>query len=502
MAKLKITLIVVLILSLSSKGLGFFRDILITNYVGFNEKTDAIFVAISICTLLFSIFNTTIRTTFAPMFSANFLQDPITVIREYKEIRRFLILVMFVTSLLVFFFPGIFIKIITPGLSGETLTYALIFLKYLSFIIFLYGVFFISTGFLQSMNIFQTVEYGNLFNNMVIVTFIFLFYKHMGINSVIFGLLFGAFIQALYGQLRLHKRIKRYKVKNEKNLFNYHKIKQFIKNSQYILFGSMVSQLTVLSDKFVASFLNQGSITALHYSNVLKNLPLNIIVLVVTNILFTNLSIYYVKNKEKFNFFITEQIKYLLFLISPIFIMMFVYSEEIVRLLYFRGAFTERGVEMTSQALMAYSAGLFFIVIKEVLTKVCYAAKNTKLPLLVSILSLIINLVFNFILSYYFYHIGIAIATTISVIINCFVLLYYLNKFNVIENVKLILVITFKYSLMLLITLVSIYSLKNTILINFSDRLNLLFGLGMIFIIYISFHKKLGIDLKLLRVKR
>ncbi|MGG3449085.1 murein biosynthesis integral membrane protein MurJ [Domibacillus aminovorans] len=493
MGTLRNTLLLILILSLCSKGIGFLRDLMITNYVGFNAKTDAIFVSISIVTLIFSVFNTTIRTTFSPLFSSRYLKEKAAVLEEYNNIQNLFLLPFIIISLTVYLFPGFIISIFTPGLNEDSFSYSVNFLKILSFMLIFYGFYYLSTGFLQSIKIYKTVEIGTIINNFTIIACIAIFFQKYNIYSVVIGYVIGSILQFMYAQWVLRKKTNiKFKPKirfRDKN-FN-----EYISTSKYIVFGSLVTQLTVISDKFVASFFDAGSITALHYASTVKNLPLNIVILVVTNVLFTNLSILKEESKEKFDKLITLQVKYLLYLICPIIVIFICYSEELIRLLFYRGAFTEQGIEMTSQALVAYAIGLFFWVIKEVYTKAAYASKNIKIPFYTSILSLFINLIFNVILGYFLGHIGIALATSLSIAVNCFFLMNKLEKNGIVENKKEMLTITMKNIIFLFIVIFFINILDEFLFFHFDYMIRIIIGSIIIFLIYISCAKLLGIEI-------
>lgn len=485
-----------MVLSFISKGLGFIRDIAITKYLGFSSKTDALFIAISVVTLLFSTFNTTIRTTFAPLFSSRYNSQKQYVLEEFNTIKNNMLMILCILTITIFFFSDIFLKILTPGLTGETESYASNFLKYLSIVLIFYGLYFTSTGFLQAIKVFKTSEAAAILNNITIISCIILFYKEIDVYSVIIGYIMGSLFQAIYSLVILRFKTNYKEPFSFKINLKHNKFVEYIRLSKYVLLGSLVTQITAFSDKFVASFLQTGSITALHYANLIKNLPLNMVILVVTNILFTNLSIYYQKSRNKFNTSIVLQLRYLLFFVGPIIVVLVTYSYEIIKILFYRGEFTTQGVTMTSQALVAYSIGLFFWVFKEIFTKASYAARETKVPLIITCTSLIINIIFNFIFSYFWGHIGIAAATSLSLLINSFLILVMLQKKNILVDLKSIQNTLLKFITILILSVIFIFWLKRIILNQLNSFISLVLGIIIVTFIYVLFSKQLGIDIK------
>ncbi|SEI92550.1 murein biosynthesis integral membrane protein MurJ [Bhargavaea ginsengi] len=495
---MKKTIVIVLILSLIGKGLGFLRDILITNTVGFNFETDALFLALSLTTIIFSIFSTSIRTTFAPIFSENIIENPSVAINDYRNLKRFILFIAFITSVIVFVFSEWILKVFALGLDTETFNLSNKFLKTLSVLVFLYAYFSITIGFLQAARIYRTAETAIIINNFVIVLFILLFYEKLGIWSILLGFILGAVTQVILANYILLKKVPK-PIEHTAHKANKEKILKFLNMSKYVLFGSVVAQLTLIADKSVASFLEEGSITALHYSSLLRNLPLNIIILVVTNVLFTNLSLYYKKDKSMFYGLIEKQLNYLSFMISPFIVFFLLYSEDLVDMLYNRGSFTENGVDMISSALVAYSAGMLFWVIKEVFNKVCYAAGNTKLPLITALVSLLINVALNVFLGIFMGlgHVGIALATSISILINASLTLIYLIKKNIIATHRNTIIISCKALVNLLIILSIAYIYKEYGYEYNSQTVEIILGFIIISLITLIMSRFMGINLKI-----
>lgn len=494
--KTKKAIILVLVLSLLGKLLGFIRDILITNYLGFGAKTDGLLLSLSIITISFSTFNTMIRTTFSPLFSSRYFENRHVVLKEYNNIRNILVSLSICLFLVFLVFNDYIIKVFAPGLNDEAFEVASLSLKFLSILLILYILYYITTGFLQSIKIFTTVETANLFNNLTIILLIITLYQFWGLYSILVGYVLGAFFQVLYSHYVFNRKVK-YKL-NFKLNFKSDSWKNFVEYSKFILLGSFVSQLTVFGDKFVASFLDEGSISALHYATLIRNLPLTMVILAVTNVLFTNLSISYTKNTPlQFKNQVLMQSKYLLYLILPFILILFVFSEEIIKILFYRGEFTLEGVQMTSVALKAYSIGMFFWVLKEIFSKVSYAAKNTKIPLVISIISFAINFILNFVLGFILGHIGIAIATSFAIFVNSMLIILLLKKRGIVLiNLKDLLYYLKSFLFLILMLFVAIQIKKYLLYYIEGEIIILLLGCFVILILWLSFSKILGVNVK------
>ncbi|USK33681.1 murein biosynthesis integral membrane protein MurJ [Bacillus sp. F19] len=484
---------VVIILSLFSKGLGFYRDILITNYFGFGITTDALLMAISIVTLLFSFFQTSIRTTFVPIFSQSYRINQEKAVTDFNSLKSFILIILIILTGFLYLNANRVAVIFAPGFDQEAISMTTEYFHLSLILLLTYGVFYINTGFLQAIRIFSTLETAGIVNNVVIIVILFSFSQQFGPISVIFGYIIGSLFQVFISYYTLNIRTS-YTFKFTLKIIKSPIIKNFINLSKYVMVGSLVTQVSVFLDKFIASYLITGSVTALHYANLLKTLPLTIVVLTVTNIFFPNLTVSYKEDKITFTRLIEKQLIYMSFFTLYVSVIFICLSKEIVTLLFYRGEFTMTGIEMVSSALIAYSCGSVFWVIKEVLGKVSYAVEDTKTPMILAINSLIINLVLNILLSYYFGHVGIALATSISFAINCLLLYYSLKKNINFKIKKKTINLIISMTIVSMLVIISILYLKQLILEFSTNQIIVITTITLVIsIIYITIGKFLGL---------
>tara|TARA_Y200000002_G_scaffold108588_1_gene88890 strand:- start:143 stop:763 length:621 start_codon:yes stop_codon:yes gene_type:complete len=117
-----------------------------------------------------------------------------------------------------------------------------------------------------------------------------------------------------------------------------------------------------------------------------------------------------------------------IFLSIPAFIGLLIFSKEIIYFLFFRGAFDLDDVNLTSTALMALCFGLPAFIMIKILVVPFFANEDTKTPIKVALLCMIINLVLNLVLIRDFLHVGLAISTSIAAWINAIILSILLHK--------------------------------------------------------------------------
>ena len=122
--------------------------------------------------------------------------------------------------------------------------------------------------------------------------------------------------------------------------------------------------------------------------------------------------------------------KFVLFIGIPSLIGLFFCAEDLISTIFYRGEFTELDVFKSSYSLMAFSIGLPFFMLMKVLTPAFFARKDTKTPMYVAFISLVLNAFFNYLLAFVFGfgHVGLAIGSSIAALISVLILETILYK--------------------------------------------------------------------------
>ena len=197
-----------------------------------------------------------------------------------------------------------------------------------------------------------------------------------------------------------------------------------------ILAGGII-QINLLIDTIFASLLETGSPTWLYVSDRLIQFPMGIFAIAIGTILLPTLSNIDLKREK--NIFI-ENIKkgqkFVLFIGMPSLIGLFFCAEDLISTIFYRGEFTELDVFKSSYSLMAFSIGLPFFMLMKVLTPAFFARKDTKTPMYVAFISLVLNAFFNYLLAFVlgFGHVGLAIGSSIAALISVLILETILYK--------------------------------------------------------------------------
>ncbi|MDN3651712.1 murein biosynthesis integral membrane protein MurJ [Thalassotalea ponticola] len=198
------------------------------------------------------------------------------------------------------------------------------------------------------------------------------------------------------------------------------------------LFGVSVTQINLLLDTLIASFLITGSISWLYYADRLLEFPLGLFGIAIATIILPSLSrLHAGQNKAQFAATLGWALKVVSLLGWPAMAGLIVLAQPVIMVLFMRGEFSQHDVQQVSYALFAYMSGLVSFMFIKILAPGYYARQDTTTPVKIGIIAMVVNMVFNLILAPLFGYVGLAIATAISATVNATLLYIGLVKANI-----------------------------------------------------------------------
>ncbi|MBI4397391.1 MAG: murein biosynthesis integral membrane protein MurJ, partial [Elusimicrobia bacterium] len=195
------------------------------------------------------------------------------------------------------------------------------------------------------------------------------------------------------------------------------------------VWGLSVDQINAFADTVCASFLIQGSVTALYNSNRLMQFPLALFGIAMSTAALPSLSASasrqdWKEMKETLNF----SLRLVFFTVLPAMVGLIVMGTPIIELLFEHGRFTHRETVLTNAALVAYCLGLPAYTSVRVLVSSFYAMKDTGTPVHVATFCLLINMAGNLALMWRWGVGGLALATALASFANATALFWILRK--------------------------------------------------------------------------
>lgn len=424
--KTKTTALVLMLIILTSKITGFFRDIVLAQTFGAGEITDAYLTALNIPVVLFDGISAALGTTFIPIyFKIKSSKGQEEVNKFTSNILNIVIIISLIFVLLGVIFAPYIVKIFAVGFKGDVFDLTVNYSKILIFsMVFIAINGLVSSYLVASGNVYISGAITIPFNIFVIIAIIFASVTESYV--MVYGTLI-AYIAQLLFQLPLLIK-KGYKHRLTVNLRD-ENIRQILFLVIPVFIGSYINQINAVVNRTLASTLDSGSITALNYANKLNMFAVGVIAVAISTIMYPILSkLASEGNKKLFKINISKSINMIVIIMLPIMVVMTTFSKEIVKVLFEEGSFNSHDTYLTSTALFFYSIGILSYGLKELLAKSFYSLQDTKTPVRNATISVVINIVFSIILVNIMGIGGLALASSISATVTTMLLLISLRK--------------------------------------------------------------------------
>ena len=429
-------------LTLLSRISGFMRDIFIAAFLGAGVFSDIFLIAFKLPNLFRRITaEGALTSAFLPIYSKLIEQKGKIFADNLLKtfiflVAIFLILLMIVIQIIMPFI----IYFLAPGFSDNNLVFeqitsltriTIIFMPLIS-IVALLGM---------ATNVygkFWVLSFTPIILNFCLIISCFFINDNLSIRSLplAFATVLGGILQLIFILIMIKKfdvlKLKILDIKiNAVKEFNEIKLYLKITWKKFLpaAFGGGVLQINLLVDTILASLLGFGSVSYLYFADRIAQLPLGIIGIALSSALLTSLSkSSAVRDTKQFSKELIISLKIGLFFSIPTTFVFINFSELFIRVLFERGEFSSIETNQTAQALIAYAFGIPAFIILKSCQPAFLAEGNTKTPMYVGLILLLLNIFLSFLLMHYLDHSGIALATSLVSWIGSFIYLVLLIK--------------------------------------------------------------------------
>lgn len=431
------SVLMVSISTLLSRILGYFRDMLVANFFGVGMIADAFFVAYKIPNFLRNIIGEgAINASFVPVFGEYLEKKPQEAKDFIKSVSTIFFFVLLIFTILGIIFAPLLVRIIAPGFSGilEKFNLTVNLTRQILPFTLMIGLAALALAILNTLHIFTIPALAPCVLSIVEIIFIIFVCPRlsMPVYGLVWGVVFGGMAQFLFQVPILIKRgfnIFSLKIKNFFANFRHPGVKRIGYLLLPVIIGNSISQINAFVDTICASFLREGSVSALYYSFRLIQLPLALFPIAVVTVSLPLMSRAVSRGeKEEIKKSFSNGLKLVFFPIVPSIIGLIFLGKPIISLLFERGEFSAQATNLTYFVLFFYSLGLVSFSGARIATASFYAQQDTRTPVKIATIAMIMNIVLNIILMRFLEAGGLALATTIASTFNFCYLVYILRK--------------------------------------------------------------------------
>jgi len=397
------------LITILSKVIGFFRDVVIAGAYGASLDSDAYFYAYQIPAITLIILGGLggpFHTVTVSVFSKGEAEE--------KALNTFLNMTgmgFIVITGLVFFSSGTIAQVIAPGAGAELHAMIAEQLRIMSPVILVGGIVGILFGISNVYDKFLLTAVSPTVTSIVIIAAVLSTGGQYGGLVLAWSTLIGAILQLIIQMPAYFSVGYKYRFDFDLNNAKIRKIGEILFPA---MLGCSIGQLHIYVDMFFASQLPEGSWSAIGYANRIFQFPAGVLITAMLVSIFPTLSkMVGEKDWSGIKYYFHRGMNSLWFVTFPVLVFLAVFSLESITILFQRGQFDNADTLMVTEALFYLSFAIVFYALRDTLTRVFYAFDDTKTPFIVAFLSIFIKAVLNFLLVKKFGIGGITLSTVI-----------------------------------------------------------------------------------------
>lgn len=421
--------VIIAVFSLLAKVLGVVRDAVFSNRFGTSVVMDSYFAAFRVPDFVFNLLILgTFSVAFIPVFSEWLIKDKKEANRVASGILNVTLLLMVGLSILALIFINPLVRAIAPGFSGESFELTKLFTK-----IFLLSPIFLSmssitSSVLNTMKRFTLVAAAPVLYNLSIIGGVLFLYPRMGNVGLAVGVVIGAILHFLIQIPQMVRLGFKYYPVIE---FHHPGFIKFWKLYWPRIFSMGTGQVTLLVVSIFGSYLGTGALSAFYYANNLQSVFLSIFAISAALAVFPLLSdLYNQKDEERFKDVVAKTTIQILYFIIPLSVLMLIMRAQVVRLVLGFGQgtnFTFADTRIVALTLGLFSVSLFAQALIPLYTRAFYARQNTKIPVIIGLVTIVVNIVLTYFLSRTMGIPGMTLSFSITSIFTMIILLMELH---------------------------------------------------------------------------
>lgn len=380
---------------LISRLFGLWRDRLLAGTFGAGQTLDIYYAAFKIPDLIYNLLVVgAISSAFIPVFQQYLAKDKDKIWEFTGNILNVLLLTLVILSIILILFAPLIIFFITPGFGKSSLDLTVKISRILFLSPLLLGISALISALLQAYSRFLITSLAPIFYNLGIIFGITFLAPSYGIWGLAYGVILGAFFHLI---IQIPSLISiGFKPKIILDFKNPGLIK-IVKLWFPRTLGLLALQINNIIATAIASSLTVGSIAIFNFADNLRWVPIGIIGVAFSTAAFPAMSLAYVQGKKTlFLKRFSLAVRQTCFIVIPISLLFFVFRAQIVRIILGTGEFGWDATRLTAAVLGLFSFGIFAAALLPLFTRAFFAFHNTKTPVFINIVSMIINIVLSF----------------------------------------------------------------------------------------------------------
>ncbi|SEH44160.1 putative peptidoglycan lipid II flippase [Halobacillus karajensis] len=387
---------------------GLIRDMVIAYYFGDSYVADAYLAAFIIPNMLILFMTNGMKNALVPSY--------IQSVEENRgktylgQVFKGTLVLAFILSIIGMLLAPVIMPLLYPNFSEEATQIAtwvtIIFFACISFV----GMNSVLEAFFDAESKFSLSIVSQIIVILSSIFAAFLFANQIGAYSLALGYLVGTVLSLIFKLFLVVPR----KVMDVKQKIDWPEVKQFYWIFLPVGLTVAVGQVNLMVGTIFAGHQGEGAVTYINYAKNLVHMPQAIFGVTIATIIFPLLSKAITANDtDQFKRGIEKGLTTMYLVLLPAVIGMMLLMPNLIELFYERGAFSDAATEATTQVAYLYFGSVVFFSLNNVINKGFYTMKKGHLILMISIGSIALNVLFNFLLAEWLGYRGIPLAASL-----------------------------------------------------------------------------------------
>jgi putative peptidoglycan lipid II flippase len=377
----------------ASTILGFMREVVSAKYYGTSWQMDTFLAAATIPTILFGVFNGALISALVPTFSeylAHRQEDEAW--RLASTVLNILAIVVTTCAIVGFFTARWYVPLIAHGFPAPQLGVAIRMTRWLMPSIVAVSLSGVLSAMLNAYHRFRSAALVGVAVNAVTIATVVLLNHGIQIYALVLGTALGLTAQMLV-QLPSFLSIGKYRLVID---LHHPGLKRIWVLLGPIIVGSAAGQLALFFDRFFASTLSPGFIAGMNYATKLVNFPQQIFAAAIATVIFPLLAAQFAReNRRGVARSVVTGLRLVNFITIPFACAFIVLAHPMVQTLFERGTFEAIATDLTAGLLPYAAIGLIALAANVVLTRCCFACRETVWPVTISVVTVVVNVLLS-----------------------------------------------------------------------------------------------------------
>ena len=396
--------------------LGFVRDAVIAAVYGAGPQLDAYFVALGLANIVLGLLGTSLTRAATPVLAREADgEDRCSGHRTFDVVLTLAVVGIGALSVALGLAAAPVSRVLAPGLDGEAADLLVLLTRIVLVTTVLVAATDLLVALAQAHGVFRWGALQGVPFNLVMIAAAGLLGPRIGVVALAVGFVVGSLARLALQLVPVARHRWPVRPRLDPRSPGVREIGWLLPP---LLLGQAMLNVNTIVDRAVASTVGDGAVTAVFLGWRLVNLPEMLVVAALVAPLYPAMAAAAgAQDRERLRALVHRGLAVSLTLLAPVAVAFFAAPQQVVTLAFGRGAFDERAVQVTAVAVVCFLPGLLALACRQVLVSACYAVGDTRGPVAVGVLAMVVNVVGDLTLAPVLGVAGIVVATSASLLV-------------------------------------------------------------------------------------